>query len=637
VLRRTGSVVIRKLALALATVALIALPVVGIGRTVAWITGPFSAQSSLAVIQSAAPEIRSEGDYVSSLECRGCHPQQYRTWRDSYHRTMTQLATPDAVLGDFDGVELSWLPPAQTKGGVRNLEHYRLSQRGDEFWMTLLSQTPGQPDLDARIVMTTGSHHQQVVWVRNGGNGRLINLPWVYLIDSKRWIPRTDSFLAPPDDPFGLVYWSDVCIECHSVQGRPRVDGLTFGDDTQVTELGIACESCHGPAGPHVAANRLPWNRFLQRGHKDPSIVNPARLTAEKSSQVCGRCHSVLSYPGQVDTWNGKWNDYLPGEDLESGGRLVVHPESKRTDQQSAIAAHQRGEGGRFLRERFWTDGALRVTGRELNDIQSSPCYVGEEFSCLSCHSMHDYENPSDQLAKGVAGDQACLQCHDSYERNVSAHTRHAADSEASRCANCHMPYTSYGLRRAIRSHRVSSPSVAAEVATGRPNACNTCHLDRSLAWTQSILERDYGTAEVLLDAPVHDIASGPRWIATGDAGVRALAGWYMGWEPARIASGSDWMAPYLAELLADSYAAVRAIASNSVRSLPGFGDLEYDFVRATGSVGRQARADVRSRWIEQPPSHAPGPLITANHGFDRETWATLLKARETRPISLSE
>ncbi len=39
---------------------------------------------------------------------------------------MTQLATPEAVTGPFDGREVD-------VGGVR----YRLSRRGDEFWVEL--------------------------------------------------------------------------------------------------------------------------------------------------------------------------------------------------------------------------------------------------------------------------------------------------------------------------------------------------------------------------------------------------------------------------------------------------------------------------------------------------------------------
>ena len=465
-----------------------------------------------------------------------------------------------------------------------------------------------------------------------------MNLPFTYLVDQKRWVPRADSFLSPPDDPFGLVYWNEVCIECHSTAGRPRV-GEGEPSDTQVTELGIACEACHGPAGPHVAANQSPLNRRLQREKADPNIVNPARLSASRSADVCGRCHSVISYAG-TDSWDGHWNDFLPGDKLESHGRLILHPESRSPKQRRVIAEHVRAEGPRFLRDRFWADGGVRVAGREMNDVTGSPCFKGGEFSCVSCHSMHGYESTSDQLAPGMDGDAACLQCHEKFEGDASAHTRHAADSEASRCANCHMPYTTYGLLKAIRSHRVSSPSVAAEKKTGRPNACNACHIDQSLAWTQTHLVKDFGMKPVLLGDDARLVASGPRWMATGDAGVRALAAWYMGWAPARAASGEDWMAPYLAELLSDPYSAVRSIAGESLQTLPDFADLDYDYVAAKGKVGVEYRVQAQAVWargFEDETTSIPGPLQRVGSGVDRQAWLHLTKGRNMLPIALTE
>lgn len=628
----------RNAELVLAVAALVAIPVLVVWRAWAWYEGIYTAQRSKLALEAAAPEKRPEGDYASSRDCRSCHPEAYRAWQESYHSTMTQLATPEAVVAGFDDVELAGFRAPDEPGGAPRPQRYRLSRRGDEYWVTLLSPAPGVPDREGRIVMTTGSHHHQIVWVWAGSGRELFNLPFTWLIDEQRWIPRTDSFLAPPEEHFGGVIWSDICIECHSTQGRPRIaEGKPA--ESQVADFGIACESCHGPAGPHIAANQLPWRRYAIRGEADPTIVNPERLSARQASHVCGRCHAILSYP-EKDTWQGQWNDVLPGDELESSGRLVIHPESSDPRQRRAIAEHALAEGGNFPRDRFWADGGVRVAGRELNDVVTSPCFAGGEFSCLSCHSMHGYESTVDQLAPEMTGDGACVQCHTRYAGDASDHTRHAPESAGSRCANCHMPYTTYGLLKAIRSHRVTSPSVATELATGRPNACNACHLDRTLAWTQAQLERDYGVAAVALDETAREIAAAPRWVATGDGGVRALAGWYMGWEPARQVSGSEWMAPYLAELMADSYAAVRAVASRSLRTLPGFDDLDYDFVQAEGVVGDTARRQVQDRWAHKSAAQlprAPGPLLAAGGGFDRESWGHLVESRDHRPIALIE
>jgi hypothetical protein len=39
----------------------------------------------------------ADDGYTSSETCRACHPDQYNTWYASYHRTMTQVATPDTA------------------------------------------------------------------------------------------------------------------------------------------------------------------------------------------------------------------------------------------------------------------------------------------------------------------------------------------------------------------------------------------------------------------------------------------------------------------------------------------------------------------------------------------------------------
>jgi len=50
--------------------------------------------------RAADPSLRQRpievtgGGYRSSDTCRACHPSQYASWHASYHRTMTQVATP---------------------------------------------------------------------------------------------------------------------------------------------------------------------------------------------------------------------------------------------------------------------------------------------------------------------------------------------------------------------------------------------------------------------------------------------------------------------------------------------------------------------------------------------------------------
>jgi hypothetical protein len=306
-----------------------------------------------------------------------------------------------------------------------------------------------------------------------------------------------------------------------------------------------------------------------------------------------------------------------------------------------------------LVTDSFWSDGMIRVSGREYNGLIDSPCFKNavdaRQMSCSSCHTMHkapdDPRTTSEwadthQVSAGMDGNQACLQCHQQLGAKLTAHTQHQANSSGSACQNCHMPYTTYGLLRALRSHQISSPTVAASLDTGRPNACNLCHLDKTLQWTSDALARWYRTPPTPLTADQQTIAASLLWLLSGDAGQRALVAWSMGWQPAQAASGPDWTAPYLSGLLDDPYAAVRYIAYRSLRSLPGLGSFRFDYV----APSERRLADVATAlalWQNRSPRSAPridpGLLFQPDGSIDGATVNRLVRVRDNRRVSLRE
>ncbi len=582
------------------------------------------------------------GGYVSSDTCADCHPREHGSWHASYHRTMTQVATPATVIPPLDGA------PIEIDGA-----RWRLRRRGDDVTVEMPDPAfrgppRAAPPIERRLVMTTGSHHEQDFWFEDGddedgdGDRAVSHLPIVYRIAEKRWLPNGATFMQPPppaDARLGTdrAGWNRNCIQCHATAGRPR-----FGPEgvrTEVGELGIACEACHGPGAEHVAANRDPRRRYalhLDDERGDPTIVNPRRLSPERASEVCGQCHmvSTITTPAAFPEWNEHGPAFRPGDRL--------------ADTRDILGAADRPDLASFVDGRFWSDAVVRVTGREYHGVRGSACAEHGDLSCLSCHDMHqradDARPPKewadDQLAPKALGDGACTGCHAAIAADVPAHTRHAAGSPGSACYDCHMPHTTWGLLKAIRSHQIESPSVATTLATGRPNACNLCHLDRSLAWSAERLEAWYGTPMPALGDDDRTHAAAVRWIVAGDAGQRALIAWSMGWGPARAASGpSDaWMVPLLAQALDDPYDAVRFVAA---RTLAARGDValgDYDFlapaaVRATVRDAVVAAEDARAR----PADDAAAVLQDAAGRLDRAALAALLAARDHRPVVLKE
>ena len=210
-----------------------------------------------------------ENGFVSSRTCQACHPAEYETWYGSFHRTMTQVASPGTVRPDFDEV---------TVPDVAG-QPMRLERRGDEFWAEFDDpgwEGPGferdRPRITRQVVMITGSHYQQIFWYATGHDRGLNVLPGVFLLDDQRWVPRSAVVLHPPDQSVATLdgHWNAICVACHTTSPKTRFDTPFRAEpfdqqsiDTTTAEFGIACEACHGPGGEHVQANRSPVRRYL--------------------------------------------------------------------------------------------------------------------------------------------------------------------------------------------------------------------------------------------------------------------------------------------------------------------------------------------------------------------------------------
>jgi predicted CXXCH cytochrome family protein len=573
------------------------------------------------------PPVRSTvaDGYVTSRPCRSCHPREYETWRKTYHRTMTRVARGSDVAAPIEH------PVPFTLDG----RSYGLRREGEQMWATLpdpdaLDDERADPidaagKVDRRVLLTTGSHHYEAYWVEGRHAGELRMFPFVYLLgDDARWMRRRDVFIEPPETPSAPVHWSSNCIQCHTTGGRPGHDASTDPTDRkepEVAELGIACEACHGPGGAHVQKYRDPIERYraYATDRRDTSLVNPSKLSPERASMICGTCHA-FTYPRDEEEYleHGYTRSFRPGQDL-APSRILLTPQELRQPGAPALDTQ--------VDNLFYSDETVRIGGREYSGMVQSACFLRGEgtkkLSCLSCHSMHDSE-PDDQLTHGREKDAACAGCHDRGRYEGRAHTHHAEGSPGGTCLGCHMPMTSYALLKSIRSHRIDSPDAKSLATSDRPNACNLCHVDRSLAWTSSHLVDWYGQRPPP-EALEAEQATGGAWLLAGDPAQRALAAAAMGERGARQAAGDDWEAPWLASALLDPYAAVRFIAERSLRRLRGFEKVAFD--PAAPAQERRAAADLALAVWERAHGHA----------FDRRPIEALIAVRSSRTLTLSE
>jgi hypothetical protein len=139
-------------------------------------------------------------------------------------------------------------------------------------------------------------------------------------------------------------------------------------DTGKWVELNLACESCHGPGKPQSDKPKL------------ANIVNPARLSVERSMDVCLSCHQS----GKPEE-----TDYAWAVGYELGLELSKYWHGFEP------------EAGRQTAE-FWKNGAAhknRIQGNTF--LQSVMAHSG--LQCSNCHESHGFSHGFDPLRKTSA------------------------------------------------------------------------------------------------------------------------------------------------------------------------------------------------------------------------------------------
>jgi predicted CXXCH cytochrome family protein len=525
---------------------------------------------------------------------------------------MTQRASVESVQATWEGeLELED-------------RRYRLLRKGEEYWVDLPKYGSDGDAISERqqlqVFMTTGSHHLQLYWLDDGE--RLVQFPFGWFIREQRWVPESATFLQPPQ---GVKHvetraesWSSGCDGCHSV--APRV-GLEQGD---IAELGIACEACHGPGRQHAERFQNPLSRYVSRLTTEPidDIIVPSKLSKERSVEACAQCHAELVKKSTEGLLR-----YQPGDVLAEQAHMTQDIKPRPDWLAQAL---ERDPG--LIDDAFWPDGTVRIAGRDANGLVLSECYTKGDLVCTDCHSLHGGD-PNDQLDPERVGDAMCAECHPTVMADQEGHTHHPLASSGSRCINCHMPHTTVGLLGLVRSHRIDTPQVTASLNTGRPNACNLCHLDFNMHRVSVEMAKWWGSETAVRLRPEVE-ATSTHWLLRGDAAQRATVAWHYGWEPAIAASGAGWQAVYLAELLNDPYDAVRYIAGRSIANHSGFEDFEFDYVAQPGVL--EAKVEEARGRASQPGVDRSDLRIES--GVLESGWAEkLLLIRNDRDVFIDE
>ena len=607
---------------------------------------------------SVAPDF-AQLAFVGSDRCVDCHQDRHASWQRTFHRTMTQQADAHSVQGQFDGRALEY-------GGVRVLP---TSAEG-QFWFEYRRLEDNQLLSRIPVIRTVGSHrYQQYLTQDPVGEGTYYRLHYLWHNQDQGWVRVNNAFLHGDDLPFDQMVsvWDHNCIFCHNTGPQPHIQNYaelvaraSRGEPvnaaneatyrSEVAELGIGCESCHGPGQAHLAANQSAVRRWLVDlgGVADASIVNPARLNAERSTQICGQCHAqrVPKDPQLLQRWLDTGPTYRAGMNLNEH----VSPVWQWTPSPARAEPD-------LYRNRFWADGSPRLSAYEYQGLLQSKCYQQAQLSCIDCHSMHGGD-PAGMISQRNRGNAPCLQCHQPLAEpdGLVAHTRHPAESEGSSCYACHMPYAAYGVMTTHRSHHIERPDPAISARAGKPNACTNCHQDRSLQWVAVQLREGWnwqGQLGARLDGAALDIADGYAQMLAGDAAQKAIAAVESGKDNGLDPRQRAQILPALLTLLDDHYPASRRFAAQSIAALGqqlqaagvsnrlGESIQSFDW-QADAEQRRAARSAIEIAWNAlRSELEAPGADLPLNASWqpDPERWAALLRAgaSQSRQISIGE
>ncbi len=458
------------------------------------------------------------GDYVGPDKCAECHKTEHARWSKHPHRFMNQFASAASVKGDFSGVV--WEP--RPGHSVR----FHTSEGGD-YMMTLTR--PWAKKTVYKVTRTVGSRFMQFyIGLQLEGDEPPSDerytaehkLPFAYWFRMRRWLPGAyfdaEAGDAPEtlkdglpevrglDDKVGILRFDHSCLHCHNTYPhayrafRPSIAGFP---DAVITP----------DAGP-LSAALSPW--LSVRPYRPEIAELPYRFDAKTGLITTGISCESCHMGGREHAQEKKTPSFYP---TSPHARVTARREDRaftgrRDDPATSQGVCAQCHAAAGIGEH--PNGARVRNSAESLDMAAGHC--SSKITCVACHEPHTPGVPSGGPA--VLGHvKACMSCHPKYgtEEKALAHGRHPAGAGLT-CLDCHMPRITQGIDEMSRTHRISDPVDGATASQGAPNACNICHLDRSVRWTLDEVRKGWGRAiepEAGTPAARLDKPAGPMWL----------------------------------------------------------------------------------------------------------------------------
>ena len=426
--------------------------------------------------QDSSP--RTQGptsDYLGSQSCAKCHDVEHTQWKNSLHIKMTKPVADATIVGDF-------------RDGTTFADHDRSYTFGMKNGRPVVSVSfGGRPAETFAVDYTLGAKRYQG-YLSTLPEGRIYVLPVFWHIASKRWVDWKEITPIPDGAHDIRQIWNANCFNCH---GTNIVQGYDLNEKkyrSTWTEMGIGCEACHGPGREHVALMEA-WEQNpaakpkYDNSSKNRQLSDVIKIFSTRSSEprrifdTCSYCHGnknnvFVGFKGG-DNYSDYAMPFLISEPI---------PESD-------------------LQGEFWPDGRPNRFNRP-QALTMSGCFKAGAITCTNCHVAHGSRNEHSlkvNIYQGRNGDALCTQCHTqpAYAgATLKQHTFHAPESTGSRCISCHMSDVNWRLLIRRRDHTFQPPVPENTARFGVPNACTTCHDNRSPEWAAQQMEAWWGDGD---------------------------------------------------------------------------------------------------------------------------------------------
>lgn len=391
--------------------------------------------------KESSKSIITQTTFVGSATCQSCHTKEFSDWKKSDHYLAMQHAHDSTVLGDFSNT-------TYIADGVVN----RFFRREGKYYINTQGEDGKNHDYEVQYVF--GYYPlQQYLIAFPGGRLQSTRVSW----DSRenKWFHQYAGQQLTPHDWLnwtgGGQNWNTMCASCHSTNLQKNYDFTSDSFNTTWDEINVTCESCHGPGSKHTEFLNSPeYKRGVRL--KNAGLLYAKNPNPQLLLNTCAPCHARKSDIAQQFIASDEIMDNMIPQIISN--------------------------------EFYFADGQIDDEDYEYSSFTQSKMFH-KEVRCSNCHNPH-----SGKLI--ASGNTLCMSCHEP-KYNTQEHHFHKINTEGAQCISCHMTVKTYMGNDHRRDHSFRIPRPDQSIIWETPNACTSCHKEKSNTWAAEAVKKWYG------------------------------------------------------------------------------------------------------------------------------------------------